>query len=43
MIHFDLPKIEKELKELENETMKDGFWNDSKNSSVILQKIKYLK
>lgn len=43
MIHFDLPKIEKELKELENETMKDGFWNDSKNSSVILQQIKNLK
>lgn len=43
MIHFDIPKIEKELKELENETMKDGFWNDSRNSSVILQQIKELK
>ena len=43
MIHFDIPKIKNELKDLENETMKDGFWNDSKNSSVILQKIKYLK
>lgn len=43
MIHFDIPKIENELKDLENETMKDDFWNGSKNSSVILQKIKYLK
>lgn len=43
MIHFDLPKLEKELKKLENETMKDGFWNDSKNSGVVLQKIKFLK
>ena len=43
MIHFDLPKIEKELNKLENETMQDGFWNDSKISGVVLQKIKSLK
>ena len=43
MIHFDLPKIESELKILENKTMKDDFWNDSKNSGVVLQKIKFLK
>ena len=43
MIHFDLPKIEKELKKLEEETVRDGFWNDSKNSSAVLQQIKLLK
>lgn len=37
--------IEKEerLKELENETLKDGFWNDSENSSKILTEMKRLK
>ena len=43
MIHFDLSKIEHELKKLEEETFKDGFWSDSKNSSIILQQIKFLK
>ena len=43
MIHFDLPKIERELKKLEEETFKEGFWNDQKKSSVILQQIKSLK
>ncbi len=43
MILFDLDKIELELKELENKTMQDGFWNDNKNSSIVLQKIKSLK
>ena len=43
MVHFDLLKIENELKKLEEETIKDGFWNDSKNSSLVLQKIKSLK
>lgn len=43
MIHFDLPKIERELKKLEEETFKEGFWNDQKKSSVILQQVKSLK
>lgn len=43
MVHFDLSKKEKELKELEEKTLKDGFWNDSKNSSIILQQVKFLK
>ena len=40
---FDVPKLEKELKELEDKTMLDGFWNDSKKSGKVLQDIKSLK
>lgn len=40
---FDIPKIVKELSELEELTLQQDFWNDSKNSSVILQKISNLK
>ena len=40
---FDSASIENELKELEASTMQDGFWNDSKISGVVLQKIKLLK
>lgn len=43
MIHFDLPKMKKELEELENKTMQQNFWEDTKNSSSVLQKIKNLK
>lgn len=31
------------LEELEKETLKDGFWNDSENSSKILSEMKSLK
>lgn len=40
---FDISKIEDELKCLESQTMKSEFWNDSKNSSRVLQRIKNLK
>lgn len=40
---FDIIKIEKEIAKLESETLKNEFWNDSNNSSKILQKIKILK
>ena len=40
---FDIAKLKNELSNLEKETLKDGFWNDSKNSSIILQKIKTIK
>ena len=43
MIHFDIPKIETELKELEDKTMQDGFWNDQKNSNKVLAEIKSRK
>ena len=40
---FDIPKIEKELANLESETQKNEFWNDSNNSTLVLKKIKNLK
>ena len=40
---FDLSKLEKDLSELENQTLNQEFWNDSKNSSKVLQNIKILK
>ena len=43
MIHFDVTRLEKELKELEIETVKDGFWNDQKKSNIIISKIKSIK
>ena len=43
MIHFDINRLEKELQKLENETLKDGFWNDQKNSNTIILKIKKIK
>lgn len=43
MIHFDLSYIKKEISKLENQTMQDGFWNDSQTSGKVLQKMKDLK
>ena len=43
MTLFDIPKLEVDLKNLENETLKEDFWKDSKKSSKILSKIKILK
>lgn len=40
---FDLAKIKNRIDELEKITMQDGFWNDAKASSVVLQEIKSLK
>ncbi len=40
---FDIEKSTKQLKDLENETLKEDFWKDSKNSSKILSQIKKLK
>ncbi len=40
---FDIYKIEVELKDLENQTIQEGFWNDSKTSSKVLARIKQLK
>ena len=42
-ILFDLPKINNELKQLEEKTMQDGFWNNQNESNKILQEIKQLK
>ena len=43
MIHFDIPKLEKELNELEDKTMQEGFWNDQNSSNKILAEIKSRK
>lgn len=43
MSPFDLPKLEKDLSNLEAQTLKEGFWNDSKKSGIILQQIKIIK
>ena len=43
MIHFDIQKLETELRELEEKTVQDGFWNDQKNSNKILAEIKSRK
>ena len=40
---FDIERSTKQLKDLENETLKEDFWKDSKNSSKILSQIKKLK
>lgn len=42
MIHFDISKLEKDLKDLEEKTTNQEFWNDS-NSTVILKQITILK
>lgn len=43
MIHFDILKLENELRELENKTTIPDFWNDVKNSSLVLKRITELK
>ena len=40
---FDIPKIQSDLLNLENQTMEQGFWEDSKISGKVLQQIKILK
>ncbi len=40
---FDITKLETQLKELEHETTQENFWNNSSNSSKILNQIKTLK
>ncbi len=40
---FDIPKLKEELTELEQQTVAENFWNDSKNSAKVLTKIKQLK
>ena len=43
MIHFDIISLEKSLKELEEKTMQNDFWNDAENSSKVLKQINSLK
>ena len=43
MIHFDLPKIETRINELEIQMQDNNFWNDAKKSSEVLTESKRLK
>ena len=43
MIHFEIALLEKELKELENKTLAEDFWNNSKESGLVLKKINSIK
>ena len=43
MIHFDINNLELELKKLEDKISEPNFWEDSKNSNNVLQKIKKIK
>ena len=43
MSHFDISKLENELKDLEAETLKEDFWQDTKHSNKVLAKIKSIK
>ncbi len=36
-------ELEEKLKELEAKTLVDGFWNDTKNSNIILREMKDIK
>ena len=40
---FDIANLEKQLTELEKQTLEEEFWSDSKKLSIILQKIKIIK
>lgn len=40
---FDIASKSNRLKELEETTNKEGFWNDQENSTKVLQEIKLLK
>ncbi|MBP3502912.1 MAG: peptide chain release factor 2 [Clostridia bacterium] len=40
---LDIPKLEDELKKLEEQTLEQEFWNDSKKSGKVLQEIKIIK
>jgi len=43
VIHFDVVNKEKELLELEKQTMSNEFWSDTENTSKVLKRITYLK
>lgn len=40
---FDIAKLENQLKDLEEQTMQENFWNDSQNSGKVLTQIKSIK
>ena len=38
-----IESLKSELKNLENQSLEDNFWDDSKNSSIVFAKIKTLQ
>ena len=38
-----IEELEEKLKNLERKTLAEGFWNDIKNSNIVLQEIKEIK
>lgn len=43
MSPFDVANLEKNLKDLENQTTQENFWNDSQKSTKVLAEIKKIK
>lgn len=43
MSHFDLASKKKTIKELEDQTMEDGFWSDQKKAQSVIRKTNSLK
>ncbi|MBQ6991643.1 MAG: peptide chain release factor 2 [Clostridia bacterium] len=43
MIHFDISKLEQEIKGLEEQVNQPDFWNDSEKSTPIITKLKRLQ
>lgn len=41
--HFDLPVIQEQIYELEQEMHQENFWNDADNAGKVLKRIKALK
>ena len=39
----NIEDLENKLKELENQTLKEGFWNDKKQSNAVLKELKDIK
>lgn len=42
-LHFDIPRLNDEIAELEQKATEPDFWNDMENSQKVLQKTKSLK
>ncbi len=40
---LDIPKLEKEIEELRNTSLEDGFWEDQAKSQHVLTKLKALE
>ena len=43
MIHFDITNLKKQILNLEQKTVEQDFWLDSKNSSEVLKDLNNLK